>query len=225
MDMIREYCEKEFGLRKETDAFLEELYELLKSNKTGKHEDFLWLKKETEELCRLLKKEGYETDGRETLIHSLITVYLKKEADDIPFETRPLKMISMKQEIENQYRLVDIMHRHFNGFEALEAGDYGCHIRYGRPERTVKVEKVLAEYFHAEAAALVRGGGTGAIRAMCFTCLKHGQRVLIHDAPPYKTTQITLEAMGIEIVKTDFNDFRNIVLQNSPRTCVEMQPS
>ncbi|MBQ2658930.1 MAG: aminotransferase class V-fold PLP-dependent enzyme [Erysipelotrichaceae bacterium] len=210
MKKIREYCEKELGFRLYTDGFLDELSKLLKSKKIKKDEGFIWLKKETEDLCRLLKKEGHETEGKKTLVHKLLTEYLKKEADAVVFETHPLKMISMQEEIENQYRMVDIMHRHFDGFEALEAGDYGCHIRYGRPERTVKVEEILAEYFHVEAAALVRGGGTGAIRAMCYASLKPGDRVLIHDAPLYKTTQITLEAMGIEIIKTDFNDFRNI---------------
>ena len=210
MDKIREYFEKELGFKKHTDNFLDDLLKILKSKKTGKDTDFIWLKKESDALCRLAKKEGFQTEGKKTLIHELLTGYLKKEADAVPFETHPLKMISMQKEIENQYRLVDIMHRHFNGYEALEAGDYGCHIKYGRPERTMKVEEVLAEYFHAEAAALVRGGGTGAIRAMCYASLKPGSRILIHDAPLYKTTGITLEAMNVQIVRTDFNDFHNI---------------
>jgi hypothetical protein len=102
------------------------------------------------------------------------------------------------------------MHKHFDGFQALNEGDYGCHIKYGRPERTVEVEKVLAEYFGAEDAALVRGGGTGAIRALCFALIRNGSKVLVHDASMYMTTQITLEGLGAELIRADFNDFENI---------------
>ena len=68
----------------------------------------------------------------------------------------------------------------------------------------MEVEKVLAEYFRTEDAALVRGGGTGAIRALCFALLKRDDRVLVHDASMYMTTAITLEAMGVKVIKTDY---------------------
>lgn len=66
-----------------------------------------------------------------------------------------------------------------------------------QPRVTQRVEKVLAEAFHAEAAALVQGAGTGAIRAGLAALLKPGQRLLVHDAPVYPTTQVLIEQMGI----------------------------
>lgn len=210
MQRIRKYCAEHFDLNVFLDEYLSELFKLLRSKKKTDNDEDLYLKKELKGLYKLLAKEGYDVSGKEKLIRELTVDHMKKEIDKIEFKTYPLKMISFKQEIANQYRLVDIMHRYFDGFEALKEGDYGCHIAYGRPERTVRVEKVLAEYFHSEAAALVRGGGTGAIRALCFAAVKPKARVLVHDASMYATTKTTFDAMGVEIIKTDFNDFKNI---------------
>ena len=52
-----------------------------------------------------------------------------------------------------------------------------------QPRITQRVEQVLADAFHAQAAALVQGAGTGAIRAGLAALLKPGQRLLVHDAP------------------------------------------
>ena len=210
MKDIRTYCKETLCLNEYLDEYLLELEKLLKSKKTKDTDTVIGLKKETEGLFRILEKQGYQLEGKKPLIRSLTQKYLKKEVDKTPFESHPLEMISFEEEIENQYRLVDLMHRHFDGFEALREGDYGCHVKYGRPERTVEVEKVLAEYFHTEDAALVRGGGTGAIRALCFALIHNGSRVLIHDASMYMTTRITLEGLGAELIRTDFNDLSNI---------------
>lgn len=64
---------------------------------------------------------------------------------------------------------------------------------------------MLAEAFHAEAAVLVQGAGTGAIRAGLAALLKPGQRLLVHDAPVYPTTLVIIEQMGITLVRADFN--------------------
>jgi|GEM_PF-48402 len=215
MKEIRNYCIETLHLRRYSDECLKELEGILSSDERTEDTEVPWLREEAEGLYRLLEEKGFSLSGKKTMIRSLIESYMKKEVDATPFESHPLEMISFEEEIENQYRLVDIMHRHFDGFEALKEGDYGCHIDYGRPERTVEVEKVLAEYFRTEDAVLVRGGGTGAIRALCFALLKRDDRVLVHDASMYMTTAITLEAMGVKVIKTDFNDFENI------RRCLE----
>ena len=210
MKDIRTYCRETLCLNLYLEEYLRELEKVLKSKKTKENDTNIGLKKEMTGLYRILEKQGYELEGKKALIHSLTEKYLKKEVDKTPFESRPLEMICFEEEIQNQYRLVDLMHKHFDGFEALKEGDYGCHIKYGRPERTMEVEKILAEYFHTEDAALVRGGGTGAIRALCFALIHNGSRVLIHDASMYMTTKITMEGLGAQLIRTDFNDFENI---------------
>ena len=209
MDKIRTYCTETFHL-KDTDEYLKKLQAVLASEEVEEDLKQRYLKQELKGLFALLKKEGYDVNGKRNRIADLTVCAMCREMEAIDFRTHPLKMIYFDEAIGNQYRLVDIMHKNFDGYEALKEGDYGCHLRYRRPERTVRVEKVLAEYFESEDCALVRGGGTGAIRALCFALIRKGDRILVHDAPMYTTTKITLEAMDVEIVRTDFNDFRNI---------------
>jgi threonine aldolase len=205
MNRIATYCREHFYLNEYLDEYLKDLDILLKSDER-REEGNGWLAKEIDGLCALLSEEGCDTDGKRALIRELSETYMKKQLDLIPFESHPLKMMCFDESIERQFELVDIMHRHFDGYEALKEGDYGCSLDLGRPHRTAEVEKVLAEYFHCEDAALVRGGGTGAIRALCLALLKRGSRVLVHDAPIYKTTMTTFEAMGTELIRADFND-------------------
>ena len=210
MEKIRQYCIKHFDLTSYLEEYLKELSELLSNEKTSEEPEGKAMKKELSGFCRLLEKEGYEINGKRALIEKLTISYMDKEIGKIDYRTYPIRMISFEEEIANQYRLVDLMHRQFDGYEALTEGDYGCHKDYGRPERTMKAEKVLAQYFESEDCALVRGGGTGAIRALCFAMLKSNDRVLIHDAPLYATTKTTFNAMGIETVKADFNRFQEV---------------
>ena len=209
MKEIEKFVREKLNLNKYLEEYLDELDILLRSNERSDEEN-RWLIQETDELCDLLEKKGYEAEGKKALIRKLSETYMKKELDQIPFESHPLKMIDLDEAIRRQFELVDIMHRNLDGYEALEEGDYGCSLEYGRPLRTMKVEKIIAEYFHSEDAALVRGGGTGAIRALCFALLKQGSRVLVHDAPIYKTTATTFESMGVELVKADFNNFEDV---------------
>jgi hypothetical protein len=74
------------------------------------------------------------------------------------------------------------------------------------PVVTQRVEAVLADVFHAPAAILVQGAGTGAIRAGLAALIKPGGRLLIHDAPVYPTTMTVIEQMGLELVRVDYND-------------------
>jgi len=93
---------------------------------------------------------------------------------------------------------------HFDGRDLLRA-DLGVTPEWGRPETTKKVEDVLADFFGAEACALVQGAGTGAIRAMLDAGISSGERLLVHDAPPYSTSRHTFESKGLKLVRTDFN--------------------
>src|SRR5204863_10109748 len=78
---------------------------------------------------------------------------------DVPMRTYPIPQMRLAEALALQHRLVDLMHRHFDGREILQAGDYGADPALGRPRFTAKVEAVLADLFDAEDAVLVRGAG------------------------------------------------------------------
>lgn len=114
--------------------------------------------------------------------------------------------MTLERAIQMQFRLVDIIHRNFNGNEVLQAGDYGVVKGIGRPSFTTKVESVLAEFFEAKGALLVRGAGTGAIRSIFIAALKPGDQIIVHRAPIYPTTEVTIRSMGLNPVLVDMND-------------------
>ncbi len=120
--------------------------------------------------------------------------------------TYPLPQMSLAEALAAQHRLVDAICRHFDGAEVLQAGDYGLTAAHGRPAFTARVEAVFADFFGAPDAALVRGAGTGAIRAYLMARLTPGSRVMIHDAPIYPSTAVTMRAMGLVPIRVDFND-------------------
>lgn len=121
-------------------------------------------------------------------------------------QTYPLESLTLDEAKQLQYRLVDIITRHFRGRDILTQGDLGLAAEYNKPATTVKVEQVLADFFEAEAAILVQGAGTAAIRWGLFSMLKPGQTLLVHDAPLYPTTKVTIESMGLRLLTADFND-------------------
>ncbi|MEW8979177.1 MAG: aminotransferase [Symbiobacterium sp.] len=120
-------------------------------------------------------------------------------------ETYPLPALSLAEAAALQWRLVDLIHRHFDGHAILQTGDLGVVPGLGRPRATAQVERVLADLFEAEDAALVRGAGTGAIRA-ALQALPGARRILVHRAPVYSTTRVTLAAMRLEVLEADFHD-------------------
>ncbi|MFI5286051.1 MAG: aminotransferase class V-fold PLP-dependent enzyme [Candidatus Dormibacteria bacterium] len=141
--------------------------------------------------------------------------------------THPLANLSLDEAIAMQFRYVDVVTRHFNGAEILQAGDYGVVPGLLRPNFTAKVEAVLAEFFDAEDATLVRGAGTGAIRSACMTVLAPGSSVIIHDAPVYTTSAVTFRAMGLDLQRVDFNDLDAMerAVADSPGAAVYVQHS
>lgn len=120
-------------------------------------------------------------------------------------KTYPLESITLNEAKKMQFKLVDIVTRHFKGTEVLSLGDLGVVSGLNKPSTTLKAEKVLAEFFQTEAAVLVRGAGTGAIRWSLQSMLKSGATLLVHSAPIYPTTQVNIESMNLKIIKANFN--------------------
>ena len=121
-------------------------------------------------------------------------------------QTYPIPQMNFSEALAMQFRLVDLIQRHFSGVEFLQAGDFGVNPGYGRPHATAKVEAVLAEFFEAEDCTLGRGAGTGAIRSALMSNFNPGDPILIHDAPVYSTTKVTFRAMGLTLHKANFNN-------------------
>lgn len=124
------------------------------------------------------------------------------------FQTYPLKSITPEMAVQKQFQLVDVITHHFKGQEFLSLGDLGVVQGLNQPIYTNKVEKVLAEYFGTESAMLVRGSGTAAIRMALHSVLKNGDKLLVHNAPVYPTTQNSIDLMGIKTETVDFNDLK-----------------
>lgn len=121
-------------------------------------------------------------------------------------QTYPLESLTVEQAKQLQFRLIDIVTQHFTGSEILTQGDLGVLAGINRPRTTAKAEQVIAQFFHAEAAVLVRGAGTAAIRWGLGEILSPGGTLLVHDAPVYPTTQVSADNMGLHLVKVDFHD-------------------
>ncbi len=122
----------------------------------------------------------------------------------------PLKSLSITEAMELQFKLIDEITKEFHGLEMLSLGDLGVVQPGNIPNFTQKSEKVIANFFGVEAAVFVRGAGTGALRLGISALVNSGDTVLVHDAPIYPTTKMTLEMMGIKIVKADYNNYQEI---------------
>lgn len=125
-------------------------------------------------------------------------------------KTYPLHSISLEEAKKLQFKIIDTITKHFDGREVLSLGDLGVVKGLNKPTYTKKVESVFAEVFDAEAAILVRGAGTGAIRWGLISFMKSGDTILVHDAPIYPTSKVTIETMGLNIVTANFNDIGDI---------------
>lgn len=123
----------------------------------------------------------------------------------------PLESVSLRGAMEKQFALVDIITKHFSGSEFLSTGDLGLNTAVHKPVCTETAEKVLAEFFHAEACMLTRGAGTQAIRWGLMSALRPSDCILVHSAPMYPTTEVSVASMGLRVVRADFNDDESIV--------------
>ena len=125
-------------------------------------------------------------------------------------KTYPLNSLSIIEAQEKQFKLVDIITKNMSGSEFLDLGDLGVRKGINRPVKTEKIEKVIAEFFDAEDCMLTRGAGTQAIRWGLLAAVKPGEKILIHDAPIYPTTEVNIKSMNLQIVKYNFNDLSRI---------------
>ncbi|WP_086956536.1 aminotransferase class V-fold PLP-dependent enzyme [Xenorhabdus innexi] len=135
----------------------------------------------------------------------------------------PLQSMTMAQAQQQQFKLVDIICRHFPGADFLSQGDLGLVPDLHQPRMTQRIEAVITEYFGAEAAAFVNGAGTGALRAGLGVLLRPCQTLLVHEAPIYPTTKISIEQMGLNLVYADFNctkQFETAIQQHQPTACL-----
>lgn len=132
--------------------------------------------------------------------------------------TYPLKSINLQEAKEKQFKLVDEITKEFSGKEYLSYGDLGVVPGINKPEYTQKVEKVLANYFGCEKALLVTGSGTGALRWCLISTFKPGDTILVHTAVIYPTTQVSIDTLGLKIVRANFNDLEDIkrVIKENP---------
>ena len=125
--------------------------------------------------------------------------------------TFPLNSISIEEAKEKQFQLVDEICKVFTGSEFLNLGDLGVTGSINKPAQPEKVEKVLAAYFNVEKALLVTGAGTGAIRWGLQAILKPNSTLLVHKAPLYPTTKVSIEGLNINCIEADFNDSNDLL--------------
>jgi len=121
-------------------------------------------------------------------------------------KTSPLKSINLPQAMEFQFRMIDEITKVFNGADFITRGDLGVVSGLNKPQTTKQAEQVIAAFFSAESALLVRGAGTAAIRYALFASMKPGDTILVHQAPVYPTTVTSFEMMGLKTIYADFNN-------------------
>ena len=122
----------------------------------------------------------------------------------------PLHSISLEEAKKKQFRMIECMTAHFTGSETLTRGDLGVHQPDNQPLTTKKAEAAVADFFDSEAAIMVRGAGTGAIRYALASVIKANEKILIHKAPIYSTTKTSFEMLGVNTVEADCNDLKDI---------------
>ena len=126
-------------------------------------------------------------------------------------QTYPLTSMTLEQAKQQQFGLIDAITRRFSGLAFLTLGDLGLSAGLNQPHTTHKVEQVIADFFHAESAILLQGAGTGALRVGLAALLKPGQRLLVHAAPIYPTTHVSIQQMGLQLDYVDFNQLDKLV--------------
>lgn len=133
--------------------------------------------------------------------------------------TYPLESIKIEEAKEKQFKLVDIITKHFKGSEILTRGDLGVISGLNKPVTTLKAEEVIAEFFNTEKCVLVRGAGTAAIKWGLYSLFgeKTVRKILIHKAPIYPTTEVSFKLMNIETLEADYNNLEELenILKNN----------
>lgn len=123
----------------------------------------------------------------------------------------PLESLSIDDAIQLQFKLVDTITRFFNGDEMLDLGDLGVTPGLNQPIKTRTIEKIISSFFNTEDSVLVRGSGTNAIKEALYVSKINNGKVLLHDAPIYTTTKISLDMLSMDYIKTDFNNENELI--------------
>ncbi|MGX6962358.1 aminotransferase class V-fold PLP-dependent enzyme [Vagococcus xieshaowenii] len=124
--------------------------------------------------------------------------------------TYPLKSLTLEEATNLQFKLVDSITRFFPGNEILTRGDLGVVKGLNQPITTKKTEETLAHFFGCESALLVRGSGTNAIRLALHSAVGTGKTILVHQAPIYPTTKVSIDMLGINTIEANFNDLSEV---------------
>lgn len=117
-----------------------------------------------------------------------------------------LKCMNLDEAKKMQFKIIDCVTNYLKGSEILNLGDLGMDSKLGKPFTTTKIEKIIADIFESEAAVLVRGAGTSAIRWALYSMIKPTGTLLIHDAPVFSTTAVTIDSMGLKTLNLDYNE-------------------
>lgn len=131
-------------------------------------------------------------------------------------KTYPLSPMTLEEALAIQFRLIDCITKEFRGREILTRGDLGIVPGVCKPNTTKKAERVIARFFGTGDSMLVRGAGSGAIRMGLHAMVKPGDQILVHQAPIYPTTGISLEMMNLTPVEADFNreqEIRKVLIE------------
>ncbi len=125
-------------------------------------------------------------------------------------KTYPLSSLTIEEAVQKQFKLVDCITQEFDGNEVLSLGDLGVVKGLNKPRTALKVEHVLSNFFGTEATTLVRGAGTSALRFCLLSVTKPGSTILVHDAPIYPTTEISIDSLSLQVVRCNFNQIETI---------------
>ena len=106
----------------------------------------------------------------------------------------PLESIDIEEAKEKQFKIVDIITKHFRGSEILTRGDLGVIKGINKPSFTLKAENIISEFFNAEKSVLVRGAGTAAIKWGLYGLLKDKNRRNINGGI---STMMDLKKLGL----------------------------
>lgn len=133
-------------------------------------------------------------------------------------QTFPLSPMTVGEAMEMQFRMVDCMTRVLEGHEILTRGDLGVVQGLNKPDMTHKTEQVIAMFFGTESSMLVRGAGSGAIRLGLHAVASPGARILVHKAPIYPTTAVSMKMLGLTPMEADYNRLSDVqeVLRANP---------
>ncbi len=133
-------------------------------------------------------------------------------------QTFPLTPMTIGEAMEMQFRMVDCITQVLEGHEILTRGDLGVVPGLNKPDMTRKAEQVIASFFGTESSMMVRGAGSGAIRLGLHAIASPGSRILVHRAPIYPTTAVSMNMLGLTPVEADFNSPKEVrkVLGGNP---------